>query len=215
MSDTWGIKGAWFKNCNCDPGCPCDFNQDPTHGHCEGVIAMRIDEGHFGDVSLDGLKFAGAAYWPGRIDEGDGHILPIVDESADDAQRQAILAIMSGQAGGTIFEIFSAMCPHVREPVFAPIDFEFDIDTRKGRLKAGDYIDSEVDTLGAIGSEDPYRILVTIPGGFEYTGPNHEAETALAKTLKVSGGDVLDYEHVSSHSSMAFVEHSGQVPAAA
>ena len=43
MTDTWAIKGAWFKNCNCDPGCPCDFNQDPTHDHCEGVIAMRID----------------------------------------------------------------------------------------------------------------------------------------------------------------------------
>jgi hypothetical protein len=215
MTDTWAIKGAWYKNCNCDPGCPCDFNQDPTHDHCEGVIAMSIDEGHFGDTSLDGLKFAGAAYWPGRIDEGDGHILPIVDESADDAQRQAILTIMSGQAGGTIFEIFSAMCPHVREPVFAPIDFEFDIDARKGRMKAGDYIDTEVDTLSAIGSEDPYRILVTIPGGFEYTGPNSQAETALAKTLKVSGGDVLDYEHEDSHSSMALVEHSGEVPAAA
>jgi hypothetical protein len=215
MTDTWAIKGAWFKNCNCDPGCPCDFNQNPTHGQCEGVVAMRIDEGHFGDVSLDGLKFAGAAYWPGRIDEGDGHILPIVDESADEAQRQAILTIMSGQAGGTIFEIFSAMCPHVREPVFAPIDFEFDIENRKGRLRAGEYIDSEVETLSAIGSEDPYRIVVRIPGGFEYTGPNNEAETALAKKLKVSGGGELDYEHELSHSSMALVEHSGEVPAAA
>lgn len=215
MTDTWAIKGAWFKNCNCDPGCPCDFNQDPTHGHCEGVIAMRIDEGHFGHTSLDGLKFAGAAYWPGRIDEGDGHIQPIVDDTADEEQRQAILTIMSGQAGGTLFEIFSAMCPHVREPVFAPIDFEFDIESRKGRLKAGDIIESEVEPLGSIGSDEPYRILVRIPGGFEYTGPNHEAETALAKSLKVSGGGELDYEHEMSHSSMAFVEHSEVVPGSA
>ena len=43
MTDTWALKGAWFKNCNCDPGCPCDFNQAPTHGNCEGIIAMRID----------------------------------------------------------------------------------------------------------------------------------------------------------------------------
>ena len=214
MAD-WSMEGPYIKTCNCDPGCPCDFNQNPTHGQCEGVIGMRIDEGHFGDVSLDGLKFAGAAYWPGRIDEGDGHILPIVDESADEAQRQAILTIMSGQAGGTIFEIFSAMCPHVREPVFAPIDFEFDIENRKGRLRAGEYIDSEVETLSAIGAEEPYRILVRIPGGFEYTGPNNEAETALTKKLKVSGGGELDYEHELSHSSMALVEHSGEVPAAA
>jgi hypothetical protein len=36
---------------------------------------------------------------------------------------------------------------------------------------------------------------------------------ALAKT-RAAGGE-LDYEHEMSHSSMAFVEHSGQVPAAA
>jgi len=210
-----GDQGSLVQELQLRSGLPCDFNQDPTHDHCEGIIAMRVDEGHFGDVSLDGLKFAGAAYWPGRIDEGDGHIIPIVDESADEAQRQAILTILSGQAGGTIFEIFSAMCPHVREPMFVPIEFEFDIESRKGRLKAGDIIDSTVESLHGIGSEDPYRILVTIPGGFEYTGPNSEAETALAKTLKVSGDDVLDYEHENSHSSMAFVEHSGEVPAAA
>nr|MBA2635058.1 hypothetical protein [Chloroflexota bacterium] len=62
---------------------------------------------------------------------------------------------------------------------------------------------------------DPYRVLVKIPGGFEYTGENEGAEGALSKSLKVRGGDELDYEHTDSHSSMAFVKHEGQVPAAA
>ena len=215
MADTWAIEGAWFKNCNCDPGCPCDFNQAPTHGQCEGIIAMRIDNGHFGETSLDGLKFAGAVYWPGRIDEGDGHIVPIVDESADEDQRNAILTLLSGQAGGTLFEIFSAVCPHVREPIFAPIEFEFDIEERSGRLKAGDVIETETETLRAIDPPDPYQIVVRIPDGFEYTGENHDAETAVAKTLKVRGGGELDFEHSDTHSSMAYVKHEGRVPAAA
>jgi len=215
MAD-WAIEGEWFKNCNCDPGCPCDFNQDPTHGQCEGIIAMRIDKGHYGDVSLDGLKFVGAAWWPGRIDEGDGHIVPIVDESADEQQRQALLTILSGQApGGTLFEIFSAMCPHVQEPIFAPIEFEFDIENRSGRVKAGDVLETTTETLRAIDPPDPHQVLVRIPNGFEYTGPDNEAETALATTLKVSVGGKLDYEHTDSHSSMAFVKHQGEVPAAA
>lgn len=214
MAD-WAMEGAWFKNCNCDPGCPCDFNQVPTHGQCEGIIAMRIDKGHYGEVSLDGLKFAGAAWWPGRIDEGNGHIVPIVDEAANEDQRQALLTIFSGQAGGTLFEIFSAVCPHVQEPIFASIDFEFDIDSRTGYLKVGDVIESSVETLRGIDPPDPYRILVRIPNGFEYTGPNNEAETATAKTLKVSVGGKLDYEHTDSHSSMAFVKHGGEVPAGA
>lgn len=215
MADTWSIEGPWFKNCNCDPGCPCDFNQAPTHGNCEGMLGMRVDKGHYGDVPLDGLKFAGAAWWPGRIDEGDGHIVPIIDESATDDQRDALLTILSGQAGGTIFEIFSAVCPHVREPIFAPIDFEFDLEERSGRVRAGDVLETTTETLRGIGSTDPYRIVVRIPGGFEYTGPNSEAETAVAKTLKVSAGGELDYEHTDSHSSLALVKHEGQVPAAA
>jgi len=215
MADNWSIEGAWFKNCNCDPGCPCDFNQAPTHDNCEGIIGMRIDKGHFGDVSLDGVKFAGAAYWPGRIDEGNGDIVPIIDESTSEEQRNAILTLMSGQAGGTIFEIFSAVCPNVKEPVFAPIEFEFDIEARSGRLKAGDVLETEVETLRGIDPPDPYQVLVRIPGGFEYTGPNHEAETALSTKLVVRGGGNLDYEHTNSHSSMAWVKHEGQVPAAA
>ena len=215
MPETWSIEGAWFKNCNCDPGCPCDFNQAPTHGQCEGVLGMRIDEGHYGDVALDGLKFAGAAYWPGRIDEGDGHIVPIIDETADERQREALLTILSGNAGGTLFEIFSAVCPHVREPIFAPIEFEFDIENRSGRLVVGDVIETTTETLRGIDPPDPYQIVVKIPGGFEYTGPNNEAETAVAKALKVSAGGELDYEHSDSHSSMAFVKHEGEVPAAA
>lgn len=215
MADTWSIEGAWFKNCNCDPGCPCDFNQAPTHGNCEGIIGMRIDKGHYGDVSLDGLKFAGAAHWPGRIDEGNGDIVPIVDEGASEEQRKAVLTLLSGNAGGTFFEIFSAVCPNVKEPIFAPIEFDFDIESRSGRLKAGDVIETKVETLRGIDPPDPYQILVRIPNGFEYTGPNNEAETALATRLTVRAGGNLDYEHTNSHSSMAWVKHEGQVPAAA
>ncbi len=51
----WSVKGVEFGNCNCDFGCPCQFEALPTHGRCEGFEVTRIDEGHFGDVRLDGL----------------------------------------------------------------------------------------------------------------------------------------------------------------
>lgn len=215
MADSWALEGPWLKNCNCDPGCPCDFNQAPTTGQCEAIFGMRIDKGHFGDVSLDGVKWVCVVWWPGRMDEGEGQLLPIVDESADEDQRQAVLTVLSGEAGGTFFEIIAAICPYRREPVFAPIDFEFDIESRTGRLKAGEVIETEVEPLRGIGSSDPYRILVNIPGGFEYTGDSQDAEIALATSLKVRGGDQLDFEHTNSHSSMTFVKHEGQVPATA
>jgi hypothetical protein len=32
----WKLKGTVLIACNCDYGCPCNFNALPTHGHCEG-----------------------------------------------------------------------------------------------------------------------------------------------------------------------------------
>jgi hypothetical protein len=205
MATDWYMEGPWFKNCNCDPGCPCDFNQFPTHDHCEGAVAMRIDQGNFGDVDLTGLHWAGTVRWPGAMHEGNGEVVPIIDERADERQRDALLQILSGQQGDTFFEIVAAVCPNVNEPQFVPFEFEFDLESRTGRVKAGDILETESDTMRGIDPPDPYRVVVRIPGGFEYTGESEEAETAVATKL-VSKGDV-EFSNTNSHSSMAYVRH--------
>ena len=53
-------------------------------GHCEAAVAMEIDEGHYGDVKLDGLRMGGIFQWPGAVHEGRGKCQPFVDERADD-----------------------------------------------------------------------------------------------------------------------------------
>ncbi len=208
MTD-WHIEGEWFKNCNCDPGCPCDFNQKPTQGYCEGMAAMRITKGYFGDVDLAGVKWGGVVRWPGPIHEGNGEIVPFVDSDTTEEQRNAILEIASGQHGDTFMEVFSFVCPTVHEPVVAPIDWEFDLDTRSGLVRVGDTFESEVETLRGIEPPDPYRILVRIPGGMEYTGPNNEAETALAKRIVSRGA--IEFDLRDGHSSMAYVHHGSDV----
>ena len=40
---------------------------------------MAIDEGHYGDTDLSGLKIAGAFRWPGPIHEGHGEACAFVD----------------------------------------------------------------------------------------------------------------------------------------
>ncbi len=204
MAENWNLEGEWFKNCNCDPGCPCDFNQAPTHPNCEGMVAMRIDRGHFGDVNLDGLCFAGTVWWPGRMDEGNGAVQPIIDERADEGQRHALLEIMSGAHGDTLFEIVAAVCPTVHPPLFVPFEWEFDLAARRGRMRAGDVLETEVEPLKGFGDPPPdYRILVTIPGGFEYTGEGDSAETALATSLR--GSSDISFAHENCHSSMTHV----------
>jgi hypothetical protein len=205
----WHIEGEWFKNCNCDPGCPCDFNQRPTYGHCAGMVAMRIAKGHFGETDMAGVKWGAIVRWPGALHEGNGEVQPFIDSSASPEQMNAIGEIASGKHGDTFMEVFSFICPTVHEPVIAPVDFEFDIENRSGLVRVGDALEAEVDTLRGIDPPDPYRVLVRIPGGMEYTGPNDEAETALAKRISVRGP--IEYEVKDGHSSMAYVHHGNDL----
>jgi hypothetical protein len=210
MATDWHFEGPWLKNCNCDPGCPCDFNQFPTHDHCEGMVAMKIDKGHFGDVDLSGLHWAGTVRWPGAMHEGNGEVQPIVDEQASEEQRNALLTIMSGQAGDTLFEIIAAVCPNVHEPVFAPFQFDFDLDSRTASVKVGDgVLETEVDTLRGIDPPDPYRVIVKIPNGFEYTGPDESSDTAQAKLIRSNSTIKLDLTN--SHASVAYVRHGSDI----
>ena len=82
MADQWMIKGVEYGNCNCDYGCPCQFTAPTTHGKCEAIVCGRIDEGHFNDTTLEGLKWAMVVAWPGEIAEGNGRQQVIIDDSA-------------------------------------------------------------------------------------------------------------------------------------
>src|SRR6266545_1525227 len=87
--EAWHLKGTVFIACNCDYGCPCNFNALPTQGYCEGQWTWHVEEGRFGETPLDGLNFTVAVKWPGAIHEGDGEGVILVDERADDAERAA------------------------------------------------------------------------------------------------------------------------------
>jgi hypothetical protein len=211
MTD-WHIEGEWYKNCNCDAGCPCDFNQKPTKGFCEGMAGMRITKGYFGDIDLAGVKWGVVVRWPGPIHEGNGEMVPFLDSDTSEEQRNSIFEIASGKHGDTFMEVFSFVCPTVHPPVVAPVDWAFDLENRTGHIRVEGLIECEVDTLRGIEPPDPYRVLVRIPGGMEYTGPNHEAETALATRIITHGP--IEFDVRDGHSSMALVHHGSDVSTA-
>ncbi len=196
----WRMKGKHLKNCNCAFGCPCDFNAPPTYGPCEGMVGMHIDEGHFGDVSLDGLRWAATYHWPGPLHEGNGTLLAIIDERADEKQRNALLTILSGQeqVEGTFFHIISMIVSTMLEPKFLPIDFEFDLDGRTARMSVPGVFETTSEPIKNPVTGDPHRISVKIPRGFEY----EEAEIASA-TIKGMGD--IEFDHTNCHSSLADV----------
>lgn len=102
-------------------------------------------------------------------------------------------------------EVFSFVCPTVHEPVIAPVEWEFDLENRSGRIRVEGLLESDVETLRGISPPEPYRILVRIPDGMEYTGPGDDAETALATRVTARGA--IEFDVRNGHSSMALVRH--------
>ena len=172
MTETkWTIHGREFANCNCSYGCPCQFNALPTHGNCWAVVGIQIDFGHHGKVKLDGLRIAGIFKYPGAIHMGNGEALPIVDQRADEQQRESLLRIMSGQdtrPGATMFQVFFSMLSKVYEPVFAEIDFAVDIDKRRAKLNVPGYIEQRGEPIVNPVSGAEHRIRIEPVGGFEF-----------------------------------------------
>ena len=193
----WRIRGLSLTNCNCDWGCPCQFNALPTHGDCRATIAMRIDEGNFGDVRLDGTKFAVMVAWPEAIHLGRGEQFIVIDDGADEAQRDALVRILRGEEtepGATIFNVFAATYDKHHEPAFLPIEFEADMESRTGRIRVEGVIDTKVEPIRNPITGDEHRARVVLPGGFEY----REAEYASGDT-RADGPIALDWSKRHAH----------------
>jgi hypothetical protein len=201
----WYVEGVEFGNCNCDYGCPCQFESLPTHGHCRGFEVVRIDKGHFGEVSLDGLRVALIYAWPGPIFEGKGEMQAIIDERADAAQRQALTTILHGgetRDAATHWWVFHAMSSSVHEPVFKPIEFEVDIGQRRARVVIPGVLESSGRPIRSPATGDEHRVRIDIPNGIEF-----EIAEIGSATTKASGAITLELND--TYGQFSVLRHSG------
>jgi hypothetical protein len=203
MMTKWHISGDYILACNCDYGCPCNFNAPPTPGFCEGSVGFLVEEGAYGDVRLDGLKAFQVVKWPGAIHEGDGTAAFYIDESATADQREALINIISGRAGGQPFEILASTYSKVLEPRFVKIDMNV----------AGKDTEVAVDGLIKIRFE-PIRNPVTqaesfpkvvLPQGFIFK----EGDQYSLEEFWVKDGDEFDFAYPGKCAELAKVRWEG------
>ena len=178
----WTIEADYLQACNCDYGCPCEFEAPPTNGYCEGVGAWCINRGRYGDVKLDGLGFGFAARWPGPLHKGNGTAALFFDEKADARQRDALLQIASGKAGGMPFEIIAATLSTVLEPQFVP--FQFDLKGRTSRATMGQAVAIDMEPIKNPVNGSPEALRIEHETGFLFKS----AEVVSAKTCQASVG---------------------------
>jgi hypothetical protein len=201
----WNIEAVSFGSCNCDYGCPCQFERRPTQGNCRGFNAGRIEQGHFGDVVLDGLCFAVLYAWPGAVYEGNGTMQAIIDERADEDQRKALATVLHGgetEAAKTHWWVFRAMSTTVHDPIFAPINFEVDIERRTARVSIPRVVESAGRPIVSPATGEEHRVRIDIPNGIEF----EIAEIGSASTKAVG---LIELDLNDTYGQFNIVRHSG------
>src|SRR4030095_2611519 len=209
MPDRWSLRGLEYTNCNCNLGCPCQFNAPSTHGRCEAVAAGVIEEGRFNDTHLDGLRWAVLLKWPGEIAEGNGSMQAIVDARADAAQREALRKILHGEStapGATHFFVFHSTMSKVFDPLYAPIELEIDLPARRARLRVADVVESEGAPIVDPHSGNEHRARIQLPNGFEFT----VAEVGTGNT-RARGAIDLAFERSHAHLNVLHMNQDGVV----
>jgi hypothetical protein len=158
------MKADYVETCNCDYGCPCNFNGFPTYGYCRALIFYHIREGNFGDnVKLDGLEVIDAVSWPKAIHEGNGTMQLFITKNADEEQRQALIRLFTGQAKGDgPFALFAPTYKYILDPQF--VDIKAKVDGKKSSFSVPDgVIDVQVENFVNPVSGEEQDIKIQLP----------------------------------------------------
>jgi hypothetical protein len=215
----WKIHAYFLDACNCDWGCPCQFNANPTHGNCEGISGYHIVSGSYGsdDVKLNGLNMALIASWPGPIHEGHGKASYYIDNRADEKQFEALSNVITGKAGGGPFAVYANTIEEFQEPKRASVKFQTkDIRSRVAVFAAGirgghkekrrGQQSTKEDTIAEAWLEpirNPvtgkvHRAIIEIPEGFE----SSRMDQASIKKLVANDG-YLDFRYEGTYGSFS------------
>lgn len=167
----WYVEGIEFGNCNCNYGCPCQFEDLPTQGNCRGFEVIEIRRGHFGGVKLDGLRCALLYAWPGAVFEGKGELQVIIDERASAEQRDALETVLHGretEEAKTHWWVFNAMSETIHPTLFKPIDFTVDLEARMARVSIPNVLEATGRPIKSPATGEQHRVQIAIPDGIEF-----------------------------------------------
>ena len=198
MASQWLFKSETYDNCNCAVNCGCQFNLPSTHGYCQSAFVGNIVEGHFNDTPLAGLNWAALYKWPGEIAEGNGKRQIILDLRADEVQRVALEAIISGEASkplSNLFSVFASTCTQFCETLFLPIRLEANPELRTATVAIPGIMRSSGKPIMNEFTGEPFHVALARPSGsFEFT----YAEVGLGKTT-VTGEMDMAFEDSWAH----------------
>jgi hypothetical protein len=119
-------------------------------GGCTDAVFWNIENGTYGDVSLDGLGAGVLLIDEGVLFEGGWRVVLVIDEAADEEQAEALETIFSGQAGG-VFEAAAPLIDTVEDSVVVP--FAYSAEDGHLSFSAGNIVAIETDKSVGFGDE--------------------------------------------------------------
>ncbi|MGE5862942.1 MAG: DUF1326 domain-containing protein [Nitrososphaerales archaeon] len=201
---TWHLKADYVETCNCDYGCPCNFDAFPSNGFCRALVLYHIREGNYGNIKLDGLDVVGVYSWPKAIHEGNGTMqLYISKNTSDNNTRHALVDIFSGKAKGEgPFALFAGTFKYILEPQF--VDLNVKIDGKKSSFSVSDIIDVQVESFINPVTGEEQDTKIQLPKGFIWK----LAEAAKTKIMRITTPS-LNFDHSGKNAFYSVVEYRG------
>lgn len=201
----WHLRGLYLDSCNCDWGCPCQFNAKPTHGNCEGLSAIHIKEGKYGKVKLDGLNFVFVASWPGAIHEGHGRASVYIDDKATEEQFDELSKIVTGRAKGSAFDVYGKTLDNFREPQRAKMTFYSN--GIKSKIKVEGVGEAQLEPITNPVTGKPHQVAILQPKGFEA----EKLDMASSKLLVANDG-LLCFKYEGTYGGVQKIAWKGAGP---
>jgi len=186
----YSLEGQLLEVCTCKVICPCWVGADPDGGSCDGVVFWHIQKGTISDVDVSGLTIGVLAHIPGNVLEGNWRAVLYVDDKASPEQKEALLEVWSGKAGGPVADLAQLVGEVV---TVKDATINVDVSKGKGHLIVGDEIEAHMEAFeGATGGTTTLvdTVFSTIPGSPAYVGraPKYRAKNAeLGFDIDLSG----------------------------
>jgi hypothetical protein len=114
------------------------------------------------------------------------------------------VALTNGTQGHPAFEIFAAMTPNVPEPVVALVEFDYDREQRRARIRIAGLAESHIEPIRNPVTGEEHRARIELPHGFEF----RVAEMGDSVHWRTTAGDHLTMEHEHTYAQLARIEWS-------
>jgi hypothetical protein len=204
----WSLTGQEFVHCNRAYEREDEPIPAPPPAKSRAVVGLYIERGWYGEIELNGLSFVLVGEWVGADAPDGGRFLPIFDETANDEQRAALLAVtveLAKSPAASFLRVFPPTFEQMLDPVFAFIGLVIDVEGRRAVLKVPGFIDARGEPILSSATGQPRQ------ANLEPSGAPGAAAVELGRGWASVTGPI-EFETRDTYAQFAHLHQSGGGP---